>query len=33
MIPDSVILLGLVLSIFFLTTSTGHHILTKADTK
>lgn len=33
MIPDSIILLALVASIFFLTTSTGHHITTKADTK
>lgn len=33
MIPDSIILLGLVLSIFFLTTSTGHHLETTGDTK
>lgn len=33
MIPDSIILLALVASIFFLTTSTGRHIETTGDTK
>lgn len=30
---NGIVFAALVLSIFFLVTSTGHHILTKADTK